>query len=221
MADAPASQRDLAVARSLGSARLRAEHRVQRFLDAATELLREGAGREFTVQEVVERSGQSLRSFYQYFGGKHELLLALFEDSIRATADHLRAEVADAAEPIDRLHDLVIGYYRLCRVQPSRASKKAPGLAMSEFAQQLLTSHPDEATRAFVPMVELFDEALAAAAGSLRDDLERERTVGVLLESIMFNPFARTISGGPAGGADDVDEDAETLWRLFFGGMAR
>ena len=45
------------------------------------------AGKDFTVQEVVERSGQSLRSFYQYFGGKHELLLALFEESVRWTAE--------------------------------------------------------------------------------------------------------------------------------------
>jgi AcrR family transcriptional regulator len=69
------SWREQAVARSLDSARIRAESRVQRFLDAAIELLNSGSGKDFTVQEVVERSGQSLRSFYQYFGGKHELLL--------------------------------------------------------------------------------------------------------------------------------------------------
>ncbi len=63
------SWREQAVARSLDSARLRAETRVQRFLDAATELFNSGSGKDFTVQEVVDRSGQSLRSFYQYFGG--------------------------------------------------------------------------------------------------------------------------------------------------------
>src|SRR3984957_15812694 len=88
------SWREQAVARSLDSARLRAESRVQRFLDAAIELLNTGTSKEFTVQEVVERSGQSLRSFYQYFGGKHELLLALFEESVRSTTDHLRDSVA-------------------------------------------------------------------------------------------------------------------------------
>ena len=39
--------------------------------------MRSDSGSEFTVQEVVERSGQSLRGFYQYFDGKDELLLAL------------------------------------------------------------------------------------------------------------------------------------------------
>ena len=86
-ADTSASTwRELAVARSLDPARARAEKRVQRFLDAALELMDSDSGKEFTVQEVVERSGQSLRSFYQYFAGKHELLLALFEEAVRTTA---------------------------------------------------------------------------------------------------------------------------------------
>ena len=44
------------------------------------------------MQEVVERSGQSLRSFYQHFDGKHELLLALFEESVTSTVQFLRAD---------------------------------------------------------------------------------------------------------------------------------
>src|SRR6202040_2235043 len=105
VAGAPATDgstwRELAVARSLDSARIRAENRVQRFLDAAIELLNEGSGRDFTVQEVVERSGQSLRSFYQYFNGKHELLLALFEESVRTTADQLHELVAEEPDPVE------------------------------------------------------------------------------------------------------------------------
>src|SRR5688572_22637338 len=100
--DAP-SRRELAVARSLDPARARAEKRVQRFLDAAMELMDSTDGKEFTVQEVVERSGQSLRSFYQYFAGKHELLLALFEESIRTTAAQVRTVVDESDDPLERL----------------------------------------------------------------------------------------------------------------------
>ena len=49
--------REQAVARSLDPARVRAEARVQRFLDAAIELMAEDHDKEFTVHEVVERSG--------------------------------------------------------------------------------------------------------------------------------------------------------------------
>src|SRR6187399_3198854 len=89
------SRRDLAVARSLDPARARAQQRVQRFLDAAVELMATSPQLEFTVQEVVEKSGQSLRSFYQYFAGKHELLLALFEEALRSTAEQLRSAVEE------------------------------------------------------------------------------------------------------------------------------
>ena len=74
-----------------------------------------GPGRDFTVQEVVERSGQSLHSFYQYFGGKHELLLALFEESVRTTTEHLGEVIAQEDDPLERLHAFVVEYYRMCR----------------------------------------------------------------------------------------------------------
>src|SRR5437773_8294081 len=129
--------RELAVARSLDPARARAESRVQRFLDAALDLMNSSSGREFTVQEVVERSGQSLRSFYQYFTGKYELLLALFEESVRSTADQLRDRIQDERKPVDRLHRFVIEYYVLCRPTPKGKGKKKAPLALAEFAQQL------------------------------------------------------------------------------------
>src|SRR6516162_11614134 len=124
-AEATGSWRELAVARSLDSARMRAETRVQRFLDAAVELMNASPGKEFTVQEVVERSGQSLRSFYQYFAGKHELLLALFEESVRSTSEHLRECVDEGDDPMDRLHRFVVEYYRLCR--PTRSEERRVG----------------------------------------------------------------------------------------------
>src|SRR5687768_6638749 len=138
-----------------------------------------GAGKEFTVQEVVERSGQSLRSFYQYFGGKHELLLALFEESVRWTADHLQKQIADEDDAFERLHRFVVEYYRLCRPQVSKTDKatkkKRPPTTpvMVDFAQQLLTAHPTEAAKAFSPLVALFGEVLddAAAAGAIKPGL--------------------------------------------------
>src|SRR6516165_1615410 len=202
-AEATSSWRELAVARSLDSARMRAETRVQRFLDAAVELMNASPGKEFTVQEVVARSGQSLRSFYQYFAGEHELLLALFEESVRSTAEHLRDCVAEEDDPMDRLHRFVVEYYRLCRpTARSRSAKKYPIIGMADFAQQLLTEYPKEASIAFIPLVSLLDELLedAAAAGLVRSDFHRGRATGVILQAVMFNVFATTISGSSGRG---------------------
>src|ERR1700722_15530077 len=98
----PVRRRDLAVARSLDSARLRSEGRVQRFLDAGFELLsRAESGKEFTVQEGVARSGQWLRSFYQDCGGQHELLLALFDEAILSAADRLEEQITRQSTPLE------------------------------------------------------------------------------------------------------------------------
>jgi len=220
-AGAALTWREMAVARSLDSARTRAESRVQRFLDAALELMNDGSGREFTVQEVVERSGQSLRSFYQFFDGKHELLLALFEDSVRTTAELLRERLADEDDPLERLHRFVIEYYGFCRPgQKGKGAKtKVPAPVLVEFAQQLLTEYPQEAARAFTPLVALFREALdaAAAAGAVRGDLRHELVAGVVLQETMFNAFSSAISGLPLHAADGGA--AEEFWELIFYGI--
>jgi AcrR family transcriptional regulator len=214
------SWREVAVARVLDPARLRAEKRVQRFLDAALELMNSASGKDFTVQEVVERSGQSLRSFYQYFDGKYELLLALFEEAVRTTAEQLRELVAEEQDPIERLRLFTVDYYQACRPAPNgRGGKRVPVAAMAEFAQQLLTEHPKEAAQAFVPLISLFENLLreAAAAGRLRKELHLDRVAGVVLEAIMFNAFSSTISGAPLRG--DRSDPAEDLWDLFLNGI--
>jgi len=220
--DSSVSRRDLAVARSLDSARARAEGRFQRFLDAALELMSEGEpGKDFTVQEVVDRSGQSLRLFYQYFGGKHELLLALFEDALRSTAEFLRDRIGDEKDALQRLHRFVTEYYRLCRPVPDGDRKQhIPNAWMLvDFAQQLLTSHPTEAALAFAPLVSLFGEVLddAAAAGVIRPGLRRSAIAGMVLEAIMFNAFSATISGTSI--RVEGPDPAEELWDLILHGV--
>src|SRR4051812_35718726 len=204
--------------RVVGPGRGRAETRVKRFLDAALELMGTTSGKDFTVQEVVERSGQSLRSFYQYFDGKFELLLALFEDSVRSTAQQLQAQIDEETDPLERLHVAVVEYYKLCRPPAKgRGGRKAPA-ALAEFAQQLLTDHPKEASRAFTPLVELFETILddATRAGVIRTDLPTRRVAGFVLQSVMFNAFVTTISGSWHAETGDV---AEGMWDLLYHGL--
>jgi AcrR family transcriptional regulator len=195
---------------------------VQRFLDAGFELLsRAESGKEFTVQEVVDRSGQSLRSFYQYFEGKHELLLALFDEAIRSTAEQLEAHLATRTAPLERLECFVVEYYRMCLpAQKGRASKNKPTPVLAEFCHQLLTSHQSEAARAFVPLVGLLEQVLgeAAAAGTVRDDFRHADAAGSLLATIMFNAaYAPTISGVER--VADEDKAAQQVWELVSTGI--
>jgi AcrR family transcriptional regulator len=220
-AESPAvSWREQAVSRSLDSARVRAETRVQRFIDAALELMSESpSGKDFTVQDILATSGQSLRAFYQYFGGKQELLLAVFEESVRSTAESIRERIGDEPDALERLHRFVIEYYWLCHPTAKKTGKKKRALALAEFAQQLMTTRPTEATRVYEPAVSLFEDVLedAVAAGVVRAELSRRRIAGVILEAIMFNAFSTTISGSTAEA--DGGDPAEELWDLVIHGI--
>src|SRR5215470_14128674 len=103
--------RSRAVARGLATAHARAEDRVADLVRAAWELIDERGTAEFTVQDVVARSGQSVRIFYQCFSGKDELLLALLEDSIREEASDLRAFVDRETDPLARLRAYTMRLY--------------------------------------------------------------------------------------------------------------
>jgi AcrR family transcriptional regulator len=172
-----------AVERSTRAAKLRAEQRVERFLDAAQAIITEKGTTDFTVQEVVDRSRQSLRSFYQHFDGKHELLLALFEDALRRTADQIRAAGAGHSDPLERLRIAVQLLFELSRPDPS-----AQRPLFTDFAPQLLISHPAEVKVAHAPLLELFAELMVGveAAGRLRGGLNPRRMAALTMQTAMF-----------------------------------
>ena len=117
-----------AVERSIKTAKLRAAQRVQRFLDAAQAIIIEKGSTDFTVQEVVDRSRQSLRSFYLQFDGKHELLLALFEDALSRSADQIRAATENQSDPLERLKVAVELLYEASRPDPRPSARCSPTL---------------------------------------------------------------------------------------------
>src|SRR6185503_3380391 len=106
--------RHRAVSKSLSAARTRAEQRVQGLLDAAFELIDERGTTQFTIQEVVDRSKQSLRGFYQYFDSKDELLFALLEETTRESLKDLQSAVESETEPLARLRAFIIRLHEWC-----------------------------------------------------------------------------------------------------------
>ncbi|MGW5919587.1 TetR/AcrR family transcriptional regulator [Nocardia fluminea] len=182
-----------AVERSIRGAKLRAEQRVQKFLDAAQAIITEKGTTDFTVQEVVDRSRQSLRSFYLQFDGKHELLLALFEDALGRTADQLAAAAEGKTDPLDRLRVTVELLFELCRPDPV-----AQRPLFTDFAPQLLVSHPAQVKIAHAPLLALFTDLMEQAehAGALRDDLNPRRMAAVVMQTVMFTAQS-------AGGTDE------------------
>jgi AcrR family transcriptional regulator len=194
-----------AVERSIKTAKLRAGQRVQRFLDAAQAIIVEKGNTDFTVQEVVDRSRQSLRSFYLQFEGKHELLLALFEDALSRSADQIRAATANHPDPLERLKVAIELLFEASRPDPTA---KRP--LFTDFAPRLLVSHPDEVKIAHAPLLALFTELMeaASAAGELRPGITPRRMAAMTMQTVMF--IAQS-----SGGTDDATAHPTTVEEVW------
>ena len=180
--------RERAVARSLSRARSRAEERVQRFLDAAFSLVDEKGTTEFTIQEVVERSKQSLRAFYQYFDGKDELLLALFEESVRASVVDIESELEGVEEPLERLRTFTVRLHEWCEPREAPPTRGAHDrVPISEFALQLALKHPDRVGSVFTPLTRILFTLLeeAAAAGVIAET-DTRAAAALVQQTVMY-----------------------------------
>ena len=184
-----AGWRHRAVSKSLKAARTRAEQRVQRFLDAAFSLIDERGTSDFTIQEVVDRSKQSLRGFYQYFEGKDELLFALLEESIRESLDDLRSAVESESKPLARLRAFTIRLHEWCEPLGPRRKRGAHNrLPVSEFSLQLAGKNAERLAAAMAPisrmLVELLDAAVAA--GALKGT-DTRRAALLIQQTVMYS----------------------------------
>jgi AcrR family transcriptional regulator len=202
-----------AVERSIKTAKLRAAQRVQRFLDAAQAIIIEKGSTDFTVQEVVDRSRQSLRSFYLQFDGKHELLLALFEDALSRSADQIRAATSSQKDPFERLKVAVQLLFESSRPDPTA---KRP--LFTDFAPRLLVSHPSEVNMAHAPLLALLTELMEAAseAGELRPGINPKRMAAMTMQTVMF---VAQHSGESEGGAAHPIT-ADEVWDFCSHGFA-
>jgi AcrR family transcriptional regulator len=205
--------RERAVERSLRNARARAMSRSDRFIAAAHQLLRETGRTDFTVQEVVERSRMSLRSFYQHFASKDDLLLALFEELIRDWIDRLRDSVFRSDDPVEQLRAYVLGMYGTLE-----AVEHAPSRALTIYHLRLAESHPSEFAQALSPQIDLLNEVLEAgvASGQFRRDIEPVQMSMILTQTLVATLHMSVLGAHWAGAP--VGQDA--LWAFCYGAVA-
>ena len=187
--------RTRAVSRILNAARERAEQRVQRFLDAAFELIDEKGTTEFTIQEVVDRSTQSLRGFYEYFDSKDELVLALFEESVREAGDDIRAAVDAESDPLERLRVFTVRLHEWCDpLEQPRKRGTHNRRAISEFSMHLAVNHSDRVRAAIAPQMQMLRELIesAAAAGAIQLTDPR-RAAALVHQTVMYSWFGNRL----------------------------
>jgi AcrR family transcriptional regulator len=214
-ADAPA-WRERAVSRSVDAARSRAEQRVQRFLDVAFELIDEKGSTEFTIQQVIDRSKQSLRSFYEYFDGKDELVLALFEETVHEAGDDIRKVVDSESDPLERLRAFTIRLHEWC--DPGETPRKRGShhrRAISEFSMHVAVKYPERVRAALAPLSRLLRELVATAGETGAIQVTDARRAATLVQQmVMYSWFGNRLIENPKARVT-----AEETWEFCLRGL--
>ncbi|MBL7498691.1 TetR/AcrR family transcriptional regulator [Frankia sp. CNm7] len=151
------------VGRSLRGAQRRSIDQGGRLVRAAAVVLERSNGQSLTVQEVADEAGQSLRTLYQYFSSKEDLLLAVFEEAVRLYVQLIRTAVEGFDDPVERLAGTLIAAARV----PALHDRSGFDRGLSQLRLQLGQADPELLARAQAPVTsllgELVEDAMAAA----------------------------------------------------------
>jgi AcrR family transcriptional regulator len=210
---ARASWRDRSVERSLRSARAKAESRSDSFVRAAAEILQSTGRTDFTVQQIVDRSSTSLRSFYQHFASKDELLLAVFEEVVWSATERWRAEIGEITDPLNALRQLLGRTFGLTGSPQGPAISKA----FTAFQRQWSESKPEEFARILSPLHDLLTDIVTAGAdqGVFRRDIDPATLALLMMQTLIAEgqTFALGVHLGDQG------LTTESLYRYFTHGL--
>jgi AcrR family transcriptional regulator len=199
-----------ALDRTLEDLRTRSEARLERLVGAARDLAGATGSAAFTVAQVAEAAGCSLKGFYACFASKDELLLALLEDDSRVGASLLAQRVDAAGGPAARLRAFVRGIFELVTTPGALGYA---GVLVREH-RRLSEEHPDELDAALAPIVDVLVAQVhaAAAAGLIAPgDVTRDAQAA----------FALVLSGvhDVTLGRRDPDEAADHIATFVWRGL--
>jgi AcrR family transcriptional regulator len=183
-----------------------------RFVAAARELAAETGSSAFTVQQVVERAGGSLKSFYRRFDGKDDLLLALLEEDSAMGAALLAGMIARRRAARMRVRAWLTGLFRLM----AAGDVGYVGVLVREH-RRLAEARPERTERALAPFIDLLADELATAmdqgvvrAGDARRDA-----------ATVFDLVLLKIHDMAMGRADlDPEKMADYVWAFCWSGLA-
>lgn len=164
--------------------------RSRQIVEAAYDLLDHDGLEGLTIRAVLKRTSLSRRAFYERFSGKDDLVLAVFEQTIRLAAAHYREQVAAAPDPLERLRLIVtsIVFGSALDAAPSERTNRR-GAALSREHLRLAESRPADLQAALRPLIDLIAEQLSDGmqAGSVRDYAPQR------LAALVYNLVSTTV----------------------------
>jgi len=190
------------------------ESRVSRFMKSALAILGETGRTDFTVLEVVERSKTSLRSFYQHFSTKDELLLALIDKIMAESTQKWREETTG----LDSTAALRLLIDRICAPAES-TTQDSINRGLTYYNDHLAETLPGEYARVLSPLHQLIQDILnrGIAEGTFRSDLEVDTTAALMMQTVLGAMRLRVLGAELNG----VPIDANHIYEFCARGLTR
>jgi AcrR family transcriptional regulator len=178
------------------------EPRAKRFMKSALAILGETGRTDFTVLEVVERSKTSLRSFYQHFSTKDELLLALIEKIMSESTKQWRE--ATTGLPSSKALRVLID--RICTPAESSTQDRV-NRGLTDYNDHLAETLPREYARVLSPLHELIKAIInrGIAERTFRSDLDVDATAALIMQSALGAMRLRVLGAELNGVPIDAD----------------
>jgi AcrR family transcriptional regulator len=202
-----ATMQEQAVERSLRSARERARERLERIVDAGYDLIGETGGTDFTLQEVAGRAGISLRTFYQYFTGREDLLLAVFAHGVETTVPVISEAVSRHRSPARQLQAYVEASFHLVFDEDLPQSRP-----LTYYHLRLTQTDPEALNRILAPRNALLLGILrdGVRAGVFRKDIPLDQLAVMLSQTLLAMMHTNVLGTTLVGTRMEVSH----IWRF-------
>lgn len=139
---------------------------------------------------MLKKTGLSRRAFYERFSGKDDLVLAVFEQTIRLAATHYDEQVRSAPDPMERLRLIVTSIVVGSALDATKGEQTdRRGAALSREHLRLAESRPDDLQAALRPLINLLAEQLSDGmkAGVVREFAPQR------LAALVYNLVSTTV----------------------------
>jgi AcrR family transcriptional regulator len=191
--------------------RARGVEQAKAIVEAAQRLI-SAKGSGFTTQELVKEAGIALQTFYRYFEGKDQLILAVIEHLVSESVVRFRVDARDMDDPVQRLHLYVTSVVRLLGDSEDHESPRF--IATEHWRLQAL--YPEEVALASRSYTDLLEQQIQVAtqAGLLKPaDPGYAAWLVTQLVMAVFHYYAFVAPGEP------YEDVGERLWDFCLAGL--
>ena len=189
--------------------------RARLLIGAAYDLLDESGLEGLTIRAVLARTGLARRAFYECFQGKDDLVLAVFDSSLRAAAAQFRDITANCSCSEEALRlivtNIVVGQRGYNHMGANRR-----GAALSREHLRLAQTRPGELQSALQPLLDLIAGYVSSGVekGQFRkaDSQLQARLIYNLVSTTVHTMLLAEEAG--VGDRQEREELADAIWEF-------